>query len=90
MHFKNATYDALVQQWANAVRLMRRSVHCAASSEHSAGLRLRLGWPPLATGAECAPAAGALDTQPTAGLQAPHEARQLEERAALLGDARRR
>ena len=26
----NATYDALVQQWANAVQLMRRSELCTA------------------------------------------------------------
>jgi hypothetical protein len=53
MHYKNATYDALVQQWANAVRLMRRSVRCAASGERGEQRRARLGWtsacePPVA------------------------------------------
>jgi hypothetical protein len=43
MHFNNATYDALVQQWANAVRLMRRSARCATSSARSALLRHKLG-----------------------------------------------
>lgn len=29
MHYHNSTYDALVQQWANSVRLERLSRACA-------------------------------------------------------------
>ena len=39
MHYINATYDALVQQWANAVRLMWRDTYCS-----SRGGRLALRW----------------------------------------------
>ena len=36
MHFINATYDALVQQWANGVRLMWRAAYCASRGERRA------------------------------------------------------
>lgn len=36
MHFVNATYDALVQQWANGVRLMWRAAYCASRGERRA------------------------------------------------------
>lgn len=42
MHFINATYDALVQQWANGVRLMWRAAYCASRGERRA-LRWRSG-----------------------------------------------
>ena len=42
MHYANATYDALVQQWAHAVRLTRRSALCAAAAEHGIAGALRL------------------------------------------------
>ena len=33
MHFVNATYDALVQQWANSVRLTWRAAYCSSRTE---------------------------------------------------------
>lgn len=42
MHFINATYDALVQQWANGVRLMWRAAYCTSRGERRA-LRWRSG-----------------------------------------------
>ena len=29
MHFHNATYDVLLQQWANALRFRRRDLVCS-------------------------------------------------------------
>lgn len=55
MHFRNSTYDVLVQQWANAVRLMRRSVRCVTATERSALLRSKLGLAALPSDALCEP-----------------------------------
>ena len=41
MHFINATYDALVQQWANGVRLMWRAAYCSSRAERRTTLRWR-------------------------------------------------
>ncbi len=42
MHFSNTTYDALVQQWANAMRLERRSRACELATRLASKHRPRL------------------------------------------------
>ena len=49
MHFVNATYDALVQQWANGVRLMWRAAYCSSRTQRRT-LRRRANTPGGASG----------------------------------------